>query len=86
MRMPVVSGRDMVKILGRICFKPARQKGSHIILMHADPPTRRITVPNHSEIKRGMLCEIIRQAGLSRDDFLDLYHRHRGAQDGQNCG
>lgn len=76
----------MVKIRGMIRFKPARQKDSHIILMHADPPTRRITIPNHPEIKRGMLCEIIRQAGLSRGGFLDLYRRHRGAQDGQNCG
>lgn len=76
MKMPVVSGGDLVKVLGKVCFKPARQKGSHMILVHEDTPPRRITIPNHPEIKRGLLCGIIKQAGLSRDDFLDLYGRH----------
>lgn len=72
MRLPVVSGKDLIKVLEKKCFKVQRRKGSHVTLVRDDPPAR-LTVPDHREIKRGTLSEILRQAGLSRDDFLDSY-------------
>ena len=30
-----------------------RQKGSHIVLRHAEPPFRRVTVPDHKELAKG---------------------------------
>jgi predicted RNA binding protein YcfA (HicA-like mRNA interferase family) len=35
-------------------------------------PYRRITIPNHKEIAKGTLRAIIREAGLSVDDFIGL--------------
>ena len=74
MRMPVVSGKDMIKMLEKKHFKIKGKKGSHVIMVRGDPPGR-LTVPDHREIHRGTLSSILRQAGLSRDDFLDLYRQ-----------
>ena len=75
MRMPVVSGKDLIKMLEKKHFKIASRKGSHVTLVRNDPPGH-LTVPYHREINRGTLSSILRQAGLSRDDFLDLYRLH----------
>ena len=54
-------------------FKVARQKGSHIILVkETETGKKAVVVPNHKEIDKGTLLEIIRQAGLTRDEFLEL--------------
>lgn len=71
MRLPVVSGKDLIKALEKKCFKVRRRKGSHVALVRDDPPAR-LTIPDHREIKRGTLSAIPRQAVLGRDDFLDL--------------
>ena len=48
-----------------------RQRGSHIILIREEPRTT-VTVPNHKELDKGTLRAIIRQAGLSVDEFVAL--------------
>ena len=72
-KLPTLSGRELVKILKRIGFAPVRQRGSHIILSKSSPGGRKgLVVPYHKEIDRGTLVEIIRQAGLTRREFLKL--------------
>ncbi len=72
-KLPRVSGKEVIKALSKIGFNPARQKGNHIILVKETADGRKaVVVPNHSEIDRGTLLEIIRQAGLKRDEFLKL--------------
>jgi len=72
-RLPVLSGNDLVKILSKVGFQFARQKGSHIILVKlTEGKKMAVVVPNHKEIDRGTLSEIIRQAGLGKDEFLRL--------------
>lgn len=70
-KLPVVSTRECVKALQKIGFYVVRQRGSHITLRRDDPPTR-ITVPNHKTIKPGMLRRIVRDAGLTVAEFIDL--------------
>ena len=48
------------------------QTGSHIILRNENPPYRRLTVPNHKEIAKGTLRAIIRQSGLTAEEFREL--------------
>ncbi len=43
-----------------------------MILRHASPPYRRLTVPNHREIAKGTLRAILREAGLTVDELLAL--------------
>ncbi len=71
-KLPVVSGKDVIKALSKIGYEIDHQTGSHIILRHKNPPYRRLTVPNHGEIAKGTLLAIIKQAGLNREEFLQL--------------
>lgn len=70
--LPQVSGREVVKALGRIGYAVDRQRGSHIILRNREAPYRRLTIPDHDEIAKGTLRGIIRQAGLSTEEFKKL--------------
>ncbi len=71
-KLPVISGIKVVKALAKIGYETDHQTGSHIILRHKEEPHRRLTVPNHDEIAKGTLLAIIRQSGLTRDEFMDL--------------
>jgi predicted RNA binding protein YcfA (HicA-like mRNA interferase family) len=70
--LPRVSGREVVKALRKIGYDRDRQRGSHIVLRQTAPPHRRITVPDHKEVAKGTLRAIIRQAGLTVDEFNAL--------------
>jgi predicted RNA binding protein YcfA (HicA-like mRNA interferase family) len=70
--LPRVSGREVVKALRKIGYNTDRQRGSHIVLRQTAPPHRRITVPDHKEVAKGTLRAIIRQAGLTVEEFNSL--------------
>jgi predicted RNA binding protein YcfA (HicA-like mRNA interferase family) len=58
--LPRVSGRQVAKALQKIGYQFDHQRGSHVVLRHASPPYRRLTVPDHDEIAKGTF-------GLSSD-------------------
>jgi predicted RNA binding protein YcfA (HicA-like mRNA interferase family) len=68
--LPVLSWREVLKALGKKGFKPIRQRGSHIYLQNESG--RYTVVPRHAEIKKSTLMKILAEAGLSREEFLDL--------------
>lgn len=72
MRLPALKSREVVIALKAIGFKEARQTGSHLTL--TNPTNKRIVMaPMHSrDIKRGLLTAIIKNAGLTRKQFLEL--------------
>jgi predicted RNA binding protein YcfA (HicA-like mRNA interferase family) len=71
-KLPVVSGRDVVKALARIGYEVDHQKGSHVTLRRVEYPYRRITVPMHREIAKGTLKAILNEVGLTVEEFLEL--------------
>ena len=71
-KLPIISGRILLKALRKIGYSIDHQTGSHIILRCENPPHRRLTVPDHKEIAKGTLRAIIRQAGLTVDEFKKL--------------
>jgi predicted RNA binding protein YcfA (HicA-like mRNA interferase family) len=71
-RLPVCSGADAVRVFRCLGYEVDHQTGSHIILRH--PSQRRLTVPNHRELARGTLRALIREAGLTKEQFTDLLH------------
>ena len=73
-KLPVLSGKDCIKALERTGFHFKRQEGSHITLRR-DSPFVQVVVPDHRELDRGTLRAIIRQAGLSVDEFIKLVRR-----------
>lgn len=69
-RLPSCSGTDAVKAFCQLGYEVDHQTGSHIILRH--PSQRRLTVPNHRELAKGTLRSLIREAGLTKEQFTDL--------------
>ncbi len=69
-RLPSLTPREMVAVLGRHGFVLVRQSGSHVIFRHADG--RRTTVPLHRgrDLGRGLLRTIMRDAELTVDDLV----------------
>ncbi|EQB65356.1 MAG: hypothetical protein AMDU2_EPLC00011G0042 [Thermoplasmatales archaeon E-plasma] len=67
--LPVISGKDVVKILCKNGFIVRRQTGSHIIIKREK---KQVVVPNHDEIDRGTLRSIIKQSGFTVDEFMEL--------------
>lgn len=70
-RLPRISGRECIRALAKVGFRVMRQEGSHVVLRRTEPFAQ-LTVPNHRELGKGILRAIIRQAGLTVDDFLRL--------------
>ncbi len=70
MKLPVLSGKEMVKILSKFGFTVLDQKGSHVIMYgEKDGIKRKPVVPQHSGIAKGTLLSILKQAGLTREDL-----------------
>ena len=69
-KLPRLSGKEVIKALCKKDFKIIRQKGSHIILKNNKKKV--VVVPNHKELDKGTLIEIIRQSGIKREEFLKL--------------
>lgn len=69
--LPRISGREVVAALLKAGYARDRQKGSHIVLRQAVHPHRRIVVPDHAEVAKGTLRAIIKQTGLTVEEFKE---------------
>lgn len=66
--LPQVSGKEAIKAFEKLGFHQARQRGSHVILKKDGFPIL-LSVPLHNELKRGTLRRLLRDAGLTIDEF-----------------
>jgi predicted RNA binding protein YcfA (HicA-like mRNA interferase family) len=71
-RLPVISGRELIRALEKIGYKEDRQKGSHVVLRQVVEPYRRVTVPDHRELRKGTLRAIMRHIGLTTEELVSL--------------
>ncbi|MGV8040115.1 MAG: type II toxin-antitoxin system HicA family toxin [Thermoanaerobaculaceae bacterium] len=75
MRLPRdLSGVDLARLLGRLGYVATRQTGSHLRLTTEDGGQHHITIPLASPLRigtlAGILADVARHAGLSRDEVL----------------
>ena len=70
-KLPVVSGRKVVKAFSKAGWSVVRKTGSHIIMEKAGEETV-LSVPGHKEVKRVTLRALIKDAELTVDEFVDL--------------
>jgi predicted RNA binding protein YcfA (HicA-like mRNA interferase family) len=70
--LPIVSATEVCRALERAGFVRRSQRGSHVKMRHADGRT--VIVPMHTEVALGTLHSILRQAGLSAEQFVGLLH------------
>lgn len=68
-KLPIISGREVVKIFERNGWEVVRQRGSHIILTK-EGHIATLSVPDHREIARGTLKSLMMRAGISVEEFL----------------
>lgn len=69
-RLPVVSGREVIKALEKLGYYVRGRESSHVHLRH--PSRMPLTIPDHKEIARGTLRVIIRAAELTVEEFREL--------------
>ena len=67
--LPVVSGKEAIRAFESFGYEQARQKGSHVFMRCPGRPS--VSVPLHDPLKRGTLRNLIRNAGLSVEEFRD---------------
>jgi predicted RNA binding protein YcfA (HicA-like mRNA interferase family) len=72
-KLPVSSGRDVAAAFVRMGYQFDHQTSSHIILRH--PSQRRLTVPDHREVAKGTLRSLIREAGITKERFVELLNQ-----------
>jgi len=70
-QLPVISGREARRAFERAGWAFNRQKGSHMILIRAGTPVN-LSIPDHRELDRGLLRGLIRDSGMSVDEFRAL--------------
>ena len=70
-RLPRIAGRQAVSAFERAGFQRRRQRGSHIALTKPGHP-QTLSVPDHRELGVGLLRDLIRKAGLTVEEFIDL--------------
>lgn len=72
-KLPSVKPRELIKLFEKLGYVVDRQKGSHVILFHP-LSKRRLTIPMHTkDVPNGTLLAIIKQAGLTKEDFLKTF-------------
>jgi predicted RNA binding protein YcfA (HicA-like mRNA interferase family) len=66
----------VVKAFERLGFRLVRE-GNHIAMLRENPDGTNtpLTMPNHRVLKSSTLRTILSQAGISRDDFLEVYDK-----------
>ena len=72
-KLPILSGKAVIKKLKQAGYCVVRQKGSHVRLRHSNNfNCKPITVPLRETIKPGLLHQILKDAGLTVDEFIGL--------------
>ncbi len=69
-RLPRLTGRELIEVLGKGGFNVVRIKGSHHLLRHADGRTTTVSVHGSEIIGVGLLGKILRDCELTRDGFI----------------
>ena len=69
-KLPTISGKDLIKSLTKQGYYIRGQTGSHVHLRHLTKLP--VTVPNHPTISKGTLNAIIKELGLTREEFMNL--------------
>ena len=72
MKLPVISGRQAVAAFRQLGYELDVQQGSHMIIRRDEPPHRRLSIPDHKELGKGTLRALIRESGLTVEEFVEL--------------
>jgi len=72
-KLPAVKSRELIRVLKKLGFREHPERGSsHLVFTHSDG--RRTVISRHAgkDIPRGTLRGILRDLGISVDEFVKL--------------
>ncbi len=67
--VPVLSGREVVRVFETFGWQVVRQSASHMILVKEGEQVT-LSIPDHREVAKGTLRSLIRTAGLTVQEFV----------------
>ncbi|MGB7531661.1 MAG: type II toxin-antitoxin system HicA family toxin [Halobacteriota archaeon] len=70
MKLPLISGEDMCKIVARLGFVMVHRKGSHTVWKHEDGRTTTIPLHSGKKLPRGLIKKILKDVELPVEDYL----------------
>jgi len=71
-KLPQMSGTQVIRILEQFGFSKIRQRGSHVVLKRPTPEgSVGCVVPLHPELALGTLRGILKQTGITPDQFIE---------------
>jgi len=71
-RLPTVKPQQVIRVLERIGFEIDHQTGSHVVMRRVSDDCR-VVIPRHNhDLGRGLTLQIVKTAGLTRDEFSEL--------------
>jgi predicted RNA binding protein YcfA (HicA-like mRNA interferase family) len=71
-KLPAIHPQKLAKVLEKKGFVLDRIRGSHYVYVHPETKVT-ISLPVHTkEIKKGILLDLMKQAGISREELIDL--------------
>lgn len=71
-KLPHISGAEAVRLFEKLGFIVKQQSGSHIVMRRGSSGC---VIPNHKELKTGTLSGILRQAGVTPDEFIEVLNK-----------
>lgn len=75
MKLRPIASEKIIRVLERIGFERVRQRGSHVFLKHPDGRATVVPVHKGEDIGRGLLRKIMKDAKLTREEFLKLIEK-----------
>jgi predicted RNA binding protein YcfA (HicA-like mRNA interferase family) len=73
-RLPVISGDEAIKAFQKAGWEVRRQVGSHVML-DKDGEVATLSVPRHRDLGPGLLRRLIKDAGMTVEEFVGLMRR-----------
>jgi predicted RNA binding protein YcfA (HicA-like mRNA interferase family) len=70
-RLANISGKDTVMAFQKVGWHPIGQVGSHLVMIKQGVRVN-LSIPQHKELSVGTLRALIRNAGLTVEEFLEL--------------
>jgi predicted RNA binding protein YcfA (HicA-like mRNA interferase family) len=73
-KLPALTAREVIRLLEQKGFLLDRTRGSHHVYYHPQTKRRVVVAYHPGDLPKGTLFEILRQAGLTREELRDVGH------------
>jgi predicted RNA binding protein YcfA (HicA-like mRNA interferase family) len=76
--LPLASGKEHQKVFEALGWR-LRREATHLVMTHSAHPGVHLSIPNHKEVRRGTLKQLVHDAGLTDKQYRVFYDEMWGA-------